>query len=291
MVALVLNLTFAIFEFVGGMLTGSIAIISDAVHDLGDAASIAVSCVLERKSKRQPDETYTYGYGRYSTLGGVITTVTLIIGAVIVIGTSLVRLVQPREIHYDGMIAIAVVGVCVNGCAAYFTHGGDSLNQKAVNLHMLEDVLGWVVVLAGAVIMRFTDIAVLDPLMSLGVSLFILFPALKTMKEGFEEFLEKVPRGMTVAEIVAHTKEIDGVLDVHHVHLWSVGEGRRCATMHLVIDGEADSIKRNVREALHACGVGHLTIEIENAAEICEERVCRMLPTACAAHGNHHHGH
>ncbi|MBR5572441.1 MAG: cation transporter [Oscillospiraceae bacterium] len=291
LVALVLNLSFAVFEFVGGLLTGSVAVISDAVHDLGDAASIAVSVILERKSKQQPDETYTYGYGRYSTLGGVITTGILIVGAVIVMFTSLSRVVQPREIQYDGMIAIAVVGVLVNGCAAFFTHGGNGMNQKAVNLHMLEDVLGWVVVLAGAVIMRFTDISVIDPLMSLGAALFILFHALKNMKVGVEEFLERVPRGITVAEIVSHVKEIEGVLSIHHVHLWSVGEHHCCATMHLVTDGEADSIKRAVREKLRAWGVEHLTIEIETSAEICTEPVRRVLPPPCAAHGTHHHTH
>ena len=172
--AFVLNLAFAVFEFVGGALTGSVAVLSDALHDLGDAASIGVSYVLERKSMRRPDERYTYGYLRYSVLGSVVTTVVLLVGSLLVVYHAVRRIIDPVPIHYDGMILMAVLGVCVNAAAAWFTREGDSLNQKAVNLHMLEDVLGWAVVLVGAVVMRFTDLTVIDPLMSIGVAVFIL---------------------------------------------------------------------------------------------------------------------
>lgn len=142
LIAFILNLAFSLFEFVGGLFTGSVAIISDAVHDLGDAASIGISYFLEKKSKKQPDEEYTYGYARYSVIGSVITTLILLFGSALVIYNAASRIISPAEINYDGMIIFAVVGVCVNLGAALFTHGGDSLNQKAVNLHMLEDVLG-----------------------------------------------------------------------------------------------------------------------------------------------------
>ena len=152
--AFFLNLLFSVFEFAGGVLTGSVAIISDAIHDIGDAAGIGISYFLEKKSKKQPDKKYTYGYARYSVIGSVIVTLILLGGSVMVIYNAACRLIAPREIHYDGMIGFAVVGVCVNAFAAFFTRKGDSLNQKAVNLHMLEDVLGWLVVLVGAVVMR-----------------------------------------------------------------------------------------------------------------------------------------
>ena len=143
LIAFILNFAFSIFEFIGGAITGSVAIVSDAVHDIGDAMSIGASYFLEKKSKKQPDETYTYGYARYSVMGGVITTFVLIFGSVAVIYNAILRIVNPVEINYDGMIVFAVVGVVVNLAAAYFTREGDSINQKAVNLHMLEDVLGW----------------------------------------------------------------------------------------------------------------------------------------------------
>ena len=171
LIAFILNLAFSIFEFVGGIITGSVAIMSDAVHDIGDAASIGVSYFLEKKGEK------------YSLIGAFITTLTLLLGSIVTICNAIGRLIDPAKINYDGMIVFAIVGVCVNLCAAFVTREGDSLNQKAVNLHMLEDVLGWIVVLVGAIVMRFTDFALLDPIMSIGVSLFILINALRNLKE------------------------------------------------------------------------------------------------------------
>lgn len=171
LIAFILNLVFSIFEFVGGIITGSVAIMSDAVHDIGDAASIGVSYLLEKKGEK------------YSLIGAFIMTLTLLIGSIVTICNAIGRLIDPAKINYDGMIVFAIVGVCVNLCAAFVTSEGDSLNQKAVNLHMLEDVLGWIVVLVGAIVMRFTDFALLDPIMSIGVSIFILINALRNLKE------------------------------------------------------------------------------------------------------------
>lgn len=173
-----LNLFFSVFEF-AGVITGSVAILSDALHDFGDALGIGVSWLLERKSKKQPDEGHTYGYGRYSVLGSLITTAILLIGSVAVICRGVERIFNPVPVDHNGMILFALVGVGMNALAAYMTREGDSLNRKAVNLHMLEDVLGWGVVLAGAIVMRFTDITVLDPIMSMAVAAFILFHAVK----------------------------------------------------------------------------------------------------------------
>ena len=173
LIAFILNLAFSIFEFVGGIITGSVAIMSDAVHDIGDAASIGVSYFLEKKGEK------------YSLLGAFITTLTLLLGSIVTICNAVSRLIDPAKINYDGMIVFAIVGVGVNLCAAFVTREGDSLNQKAVNLHMLEDVLGWIVVLVGAIVMRFTDFALLDPIMSIGVSAFILINAIRNLIEIF----------------------------------------------------------------------------------------------------------
>ena len=147
--AFILNVTFSVLEFIGGALTNSVAIISDSIHDMGDAISIGLSYFLEKKSKKKPDKKYTYGYIRYSILGGLITTVILIIGSSLVIYNSIIRIFNPVEINYNGMIIFAIFGVVINFMAAYLTREGDSINQKSVNLHMLEDVLGWIVVLIG----------------------------------------------------------------------------------------------------------------------------------------------
>ena len=249
-IAFILNLSFSVFEFFGGIFTGSVAILSDAVHDIGDAASIGASYFLEKKSKKQPDENYTYGYARYSVIGGVITTVILIIGSVLVVYGAVTRIISPTDINYDGMIIFALVGASVNFLAALFTRDGDSLNQKAVNLHMLEDVLGWLVVLIGAIVMRFTDFAIIDPIMSIGVAIFIFVNAFKTLIEAVELFLEKTPHGIDLDEIREHIEGIEGVLGVHHIHIWSMDGQSNYATMHVVANGEPREVKAHVREEL-----------------------------------------
>ena len=150
-IAFILNLSFSIFELLGGLYTGSIAILTDSIHDFGDAISIGVSYFLEKKSKKKPNNKYTYGYLRYSVFGSIITTTILFVGSALVIFESIKRILNPVEINYTGMLILAIIGVIVNIIATYTTREGDSLNQKAVNLHMLEDVLGWVVVLIGSI--------------------------------------------------------------------------------------------------------------------------------------------
>lgn len=289
LIAFILNFGFSVFEFIGGAFTGSVAIVSDAVHDMGDAASIGLSFLLEKKSSKQPDEVYTYGYLRYSVLGGVITTVILLLGSVIVIYNAVLRIIHPVEINYNGMIGFAVIGVTVNLAAAFFTREGDSINQKAVNLHMLEDVLGWIIVLVGAIVMRFTDIRIIDPLMSIPVAVFIFINALKNLKEVLDLFLERTPRGISAKEIEAHLGEIDGVLGVHHIHLWSMDGQNNYATMHVVCQGDSHEIKHKVRDELKQHGIGHVTIEIESEDEHCHEQNCQVNKNEDGHH--HHHGH
>lgn len=291
LIAFLLNLSFSIFEFIGGIFTGSVAIVSDAVHDIGDAASIGASYFLERKSKRQPDEVYTYGYARYSVIGSVITTLILLFGSAVVIYNAILRIINPVSINYDGMIVFAIVGVIVNFAAAFFTRDGDSLNQKAVNLHMLEDVLGWIVVLIGAVVMRFTDFALIDPIMSIGVALFIFLNALRTLKEAVDLFLEKAPHNIDINEIKEHITEIDGVLGVHHIHIWSMDGQSNFATMHIVTNEEPHKIKDAVREELKEHGIGHATLEFEAEGEHCHEEHCHVEEHSHTGHHHHHHHH
>ena len=290
LIAFILNLAFSIFEFVGGFFTGSVAIVSDAVHDIGDAASIGISYFLEKKSKKKPDEHYTYGYARYSVIGSVITTLILLVGSVLVVYNAILRIINPTPINYDGMIIFAVIGASVNFLAAFFTREGDSLNQKAVNLHMLEDVLGWIVVLVGAIIMRFTDISIIDPLMSVGVAVFIFINAFKNLKEAVDLFLEKTPHGIEIDEICEHLIHIEGVQDVHHVHVWSMDGYNNYATLHVVADGDAHEIKEAIREELAEHGIAHATLELESPNEHCHELTCNPKSHE-GGHGHHHHHH
>ncbi len=291
LIAFILNLAFSVFEFIGGIFTGSVAIISDAVHDIGDATSIGVSYFLEKKSRKQPDEKYTYGYARYSILGSVITTLILLVGSVLVIYNAIVRIINPVEINYGGMIIFAVVGVIVNFGAAFITREGKSLNQKAVNLHMLEDVLGWIVVLIGAIVMRFTEVTIIDPIMSICVAVFIFINAMRNLKEIVDIFLEKTPHGIDVDEIEHHLREIEGVRDVHHIHVWSMDGQSNYATMHVVTNENTHEIKEKVREELKEHGICHATLELEAEGEHCCEKYCHTESNAASAHHHHHHLH
>lgn len=286
--AFILNLVFSVFELTGGIFSGSTAIISDSLHDLGDAVSIGISYLLEKKSKMQPDKKYTYGYTRYSVLGSAVTTLILLLGSAAVIYNAVIRMIDPAEINYNGMIVLAVIGVIVNSCAVFFTGGGSSLNQKAVNLHMLEDVLGWIVVLAGAVVMKFTDFSLIDPIMSVGVAVFIFVNAAGNFRKIIDIFLEKTPVGMDVDEIRAHILCIDGVLDVHHIHIWSMDGQNHYATVHVAADGAFCEIKERVREELREHGISHVTIETEAEDDQCGHRLCQ---SEYRKEPGHHHRH
>lgn len=288
LIAFILNLAFSVFEFIGGLFTSSVAIVSDAIHDIGDALSIGISYFLEKKSKNQPDDKYTYGYLRYSVIGSVITTLILLFGSLMVIYNAVKRIINPVLIDYNGMIIFAVIGVVVNFCAAYFTREGDSLNQKAVNLHMLEDVLGWLIVLIGALVMRFTSFSVIDPVMSIFVAVFILINAIKNLKEILELFLEKTPRSINIDEIKDHILDIETVLDVHHIHIWSMDGQNNYATMHVVTNSPTYELKQKIKKELNEHGIGHATLEFETEGEHCHDEKCHI---DLKSHSHHHHHH
>ena len=288
LVAFILNIAFSVFEFLGGVFTGSIAITSDALHDFGDAVSIGLAYFLENKSKKRPDDQHTYGYVRYSVLGGAITNLILVQGSLVVVYNAVNRMFNPTQIHHNGMIMLAVIGVCVNLAAVYFTHDGDSLNRKAVNLHMLEDVLGWLAVLVGAVVMRFTAWYLVDPILSIGVALFILVEAVRNFRQILDLFLEKTPDGIHVHEMKEQLLELDGVSDVHHVHVWSLDGHNHYATMHLVVNTDVGTIKEKVRGKLREHGIGHVTLEFETVGEHCHEPECSVRYSVLTCHDHHH---
>lgn len=285
LIAFILNISFALFELFGGLFTNSVAIMSDSIHDLGDAISIGISYFLEKKSKKKADKKYTYGYVRYSVLGGVITTTILLVGSILVIIGAIKRIFNPVEVNYSGMIIFAVIGVVLNFIAAYVTKDGDSINQKSVNLHMLEDVLGWIVVLIGAIIMNFTDIKLLDSLMSIGVAVFILINSLKNLKRVVDIFLEKTPDNVDIEELKSHLLKIKDVEDIHHIHVWSIDGYNNYATMHIVVESEnVAAVKKKIRKELLEHNICHSILETED--EACDDLECHVNLTS---HHHHHH--
>lgn len=285
LIAFILNLTFSILEFFGGLFTNSVAILSDSVHDLGDALSVGLAYILERKSKKGADKRHSYGYLRYSVLGSVITTSILIIGSILVIIGAIRRIIHPEPVDYSGMIILAIIGVVLNSIAAFVTHDKGSLNQKAINLHMLEDVLGWIIVLVGAIIMNFTDIGIIDPIMSVGVALFILFNALKDLHQVLNIFLEKTPEGIDLHKIKHELLKIKEVSDVHHIHVRSIDGYNNYATLHVVVSKYSHELKEQIKHKLKHLGINHSTIELELKGERCNEEKCEIITQ------NHSHTH
>ncbi len=276
--AFLLNFGFALFEFFGGLFTGSAAILSDALHDFGDAASIAVSLWCEKKSRKEPNERYTFGYVRYSVLGSVCSTLILLIGSTLLAVHSILRLQTPTELHHNGMIVLSLIGLLVNLLAARMTHGGHSLNQKAVTLHLLEDVFGWASVLLTSIVIRLTDWNVLDPLLSLFLCAFFIFQAAKILKEAMGIFLEKAPHGLNVQNVTEALCQLEGVYDVHHVHLWTLSGQEACVTLHAVCATPSQDIKHRIKETLLSLNIHHSTVELEETDEHCLQRACTVSP-------------
>ena len=283
LIAFLLNITFSIFELIGGALTGSIAILTDSLHDIGDALSIGISYVLEKKSKKKADSKHTYGYIRYSVAGSLITLVILLLGSAFVIYESIKRLFNPVTINYDGMIIFAIFGVIVNLVATLVTRKGDSLNQKSVNIHMLEDVLGWIVVLIGSILMKFTDITYIDSILSIIVALFILINCAIQFKRIVDIFLEVTPNNIDIEELQKHLLKIDGVKDIHHIHIRSIDGFNNFATLHVVVDKYDPKIKDKVKEELAEHNIAHSTVD-----EDCFDKTCKIKPIK---EGHHHHHH
>ena len=203
--AFFLNLGFTILEFIGGIYVNSVAIVSDAIHDLGDSLSLGTSWYLDKKSKEKSNSTFSFGYRRFSLLGVLINSLVLIGGSIYVIYEAVGRLFKPEHSDADGMIIFAIIGVTVNGFAAYKLSSGKTMNEKVVSWHLLEDVLGWVAVLVVAIILKFEDIHYLDPALSLLITMYILWNVVKRLKETLFIFLQGDPKEIDLDEIQNRT--------------------------------------------------------------------------------------
>ncbi len=286
---LIINFFFSIFEFVGGALTGSAAIMSDAIHDLGDALSLGFSIYFGRKAKRGPDKKYTYGYSRFSVLGVFVTTVILAIGAAFMIFISVFRITTPAAIDLNMMLILSIIGLVLNTLAAFRTENGrfnviKAIEQKSVNGILVEDVIGWAIVLIGTIIMIQTGWVWLDPLMSIGISIYLIGSSFTSFKKVLDLFLEKVPEGESVDVVRYQVLAIPHVKDVHKIHLWSMDGKKLCATMHVVVDGKvidgtliensvenSMNIKKEIKKQLRTTGISEVTLEIESENESCKK--------------------
>jgi cobalt-zinc-cadmium efflux system protein len=271
-----LNFTFTIIEFIGGWLTNSVAIMADAVHDLGDTLSIGLAWYLSKLGKKASTEKYTYGFKRLSLMGAMINGVILIVGAVWILSEAIPRLANPEMPVTEGMMGLAVLGILVNGLAAYKLHGGHSMNEKVLNWHLIEDAMGWVAVLIVAIVLHFVNWPILDPILSIGFTLFILINVIRYVVQTMSLFLQGVPDLATRNAISKQLLSIKHVEEIHHVHFWSLDGEQHVLTAHVVINCLIDNeklraLKQEVNERLTPFGLSHTTIEFELPGEPCRD--------------------
>jgi cobalt-zinc-cadmium efflux system protein len=273
-IAFALNLIFTLIEIGGGVWTNSIAILSDALHDAGDCFSLGLAWYLQRLSNKAPDALFTYGYRRFSSLGALITSVVLILGLGFVGYSAATRLFEPQEVKVPGMLAIAVLGIAMNGFAAWVLSGGKSLNEKVAIWHLLEDTLGWAAVLIGGVVMLVWDLPIIDPLLAIGISAFILWNVFLNLRTVSLVFLQSAPHGFDREAFEKNLLAIAGVVSAHHTHTWTLDGEHHVFSTHLVMTAEShrDAImqaKRQVHELLRSQHFLHITVEVELEGEAC----------------------
>jgi len=295
--AFVLNLIFSIIEFIGGIFTNSISIISDSIHDFGDAISIAVSWILEKKSEKKPDAEYTFGYARFSILGAFITSTFLLLGSIIMIYNAVPRIINPQTVNYDGMILFGILGVLINGVGAVVTSRSNKLNEKAVSLHMFEDVLGWIAVFIASIIMKVFDLPIIDPILSICITLYILWHVLKNYKNIFSIFLQKAPEGDEFEKFKKDVLENnDEIKDIHHIHVWSLDGINTYISLHVVISNNVTiediiKIKKEIKHKAEQHSIYHTIIEIEFENENCDDKMCNVDINSELSNLHHHHHH
>ncbi len=274
-IAFYLNLCFTILEIIGGIYVNSIAIISDAIHDLGDTISLGTAWYLDVKSKKKADKKFSFGYNRFSLLGALISSIILIGGSIYVINEAIGRILNPEHTDAQGMMVFAIIGVFVNGYAAWKLSSGKSMNEKVVSWHLLEDVLGWVAVLVVAIILNFKDIHYLDPALSLFITIYILWNVIKRLKETLFIFLQGVPKNVDINQIKSQILNLEFVNSMHHTNVWSLEGEHHVFTTHIKLDNvstfsEYKSVKKKTKNILKKYHFKHYTIELELNDETCE---------------------
>jgi len=274
-VAFFLNLAFTIIEIVGGILTNSLAILSDALHDLGDSLSLGLSWYFQKLSKKGRTDSFSFGYKRFSLLGAIINSIILVVGSIIILSKAIPQIFNPQEVHVQGMFYLAILGIVVNGAAVLKLRKGSSMNERVVSLHLLEDVLGWVAVLIGSVVMMYFDAPFIDPLLSVFISLYVLYNVYKNLRKSMLIILQGIPEEVSIQGIREKLKSIQAITDVHDCHVWSMDGNYNVLTIHLVLDmdyqlSEQVALKQQIKQLLKTESINHVTIEFENQDEHCE---------------------
>lgn len=249
---------------------------ADAVHDLGDSLSIGMAWILNKFSHKDASESFTYGFQRLSLMAALLNAIVLVTGSLVVLAHAIPRLINPVMPDAEGMIGFAILGVAVNGFAAYKLSKGSTLSERVLNWHLIEDVLGWIAVLIVSITLLFWELPILDPLLSILFTLFILFNVVKSLKQTLQIFLQAVPDLVLNKKIRTLLLGLPHVVEVHHMHLWSMDGEQHVLTAHLVLDVALSvdiqsEIKHQLNLQLSPYNLSHTTIEFEQLEETCRD--------------------
>ena len=292
--AFFLNLSFAIVEFIAGGIFGSSAVLADSVHDLGDALAIGLSAFLETISNRQEDSHYTLGYKRFSLLGALVTAVILMTGSGMVILENVSKLFHPQPVNDEGLLWLGMFAISVNVLASLVIRKGQTKNESILSLHFLEDTLGWVAVILMAIVLRFTDWYILDPLLSLAISIFILSKAIPRFWSTLKIFLDAVPEGVDIQKIKKDLAELDHVASINQLNLWTMDGLEKNAIVHVCLEHvkHMEVCKESIRNLLQERGFQNVTIEVDEdlATHRSHKRKIEKLEVE-QNHGHDYHYH
>lgn len=286
-----LNLAFTVLEIAVGLLTNSVAILSDAVHDLGDSLSLGLSWFLERYAGREGDRRFSYGYRRFSLLGALLSTVVLIVGSLFILAEAIPRLLEPQPTNAAGMALFALVGIAANGAAILRLRGRRTLNTQVVAWHLLEDVLGWVAVLIVGLVLLFRPFYILDPILSLMITVYVLVNVVRNLRRTASLFLQAVPEEVQLEQFEEALRSIPKVQSTHHTHVWSLDGERHVLTAHIVVDDDTQpaelvDIKCDIRDLTQDMSLEHTTFEVEFESEECGMRPHQPTPPPLESPGS-----
>ena len=290
--AFLLNLSFAIVEFIAGGIFGSSAVLADSVHDFGDAIAIGISAFLESISNRKEDSHYTLGYKRFSLLGAMVTAVILMTGSGMVILENVSKLFHPQPINDEGLLWLGIIAISVNVLASLVIRKGQTKNESILSLHFLEDTLGWLAVILMAIVLRFTDWYILDPLLSLAISFFILSKAIPRFWSTLKIFLDAVPEGVDIKQVKNDLEQLDNVASINQLNLWTMDGLEKNAIVHVCLKRMEDMevSKTAIRHYLKDIGFHNITIEVDSdqASHACHKRDIHAIESP-SGHDHHHH--
>ena len=282
--AFFLNLSFSIVEFIAGGIFVSSAVLADSVHDLGDALAIGLSAFLETISNREEDSRYTLGYKRFSLLGALVTAVILMTGSGMVILENISKLFHPQPVNDEGLLWLGIIAISVNLLASLVIRKGQTKNESILSLHFLEDTLGWLAVILMAIVLRFTDWYILDPLLSLAISFFILSKAIPRFWSTLKIFLDAVPEGVDI-------KQVDNVASINQLNLWTMDGLEKNAIVHVCLEHvkHIEVCKESIRDLLKESGFQNVTIEVDEDLATHQAHKRNIEELEAESEQQHHH--